>query len=467
MFDENKPHLPDEPQNEPLNSVRELSAEPVSVAQEPAAAEAPQPQAEIQPPLGRVWQPTQQTMYQNAQQRVQRPPQVQQTQQQWISPPPIYPAQPPKAKKTKKRRGAALALLCLIGSAVFGFGGSMAANVYWDTVRETPSGTGTGRTAVVYQSVVKAESTADGSGLTVADVAATAKDSVVEITTESVTRGGFLGQYVTQGAGSGVVLTTDGFIVTNNHVIAGARSVTVRLSDGTAHEASLVGADEKTDLAVLKINKTGLQPAVMGNSASLVVGETAVAIGNPLGELGGTVTQGIISALDREITVNGESMSLLQTSTAINAGNSGGGLFNLNGELVGIVNAKSAGSEIEGLGFAIPVDTAKKVVEQLIEYGYVTGRIDTGLTLVDIQDAHTAMSYRVNKLGLYIAKSTHSAFQSGDIILAVNGENVANQADFDALTVGAAVGDTLQITVLRDDERQTFSLTLGEQKQSQ
>jgi len=441
MFDENNPHLPDEIQHET----------------------APEQ------PLRYAPQPAPQTMYQSPPQpQIPRP---QPSPQQWISPAPIYSAQQPKAKKPKKRHGAVLFLLCLVGSAVFGFGGSMAANVYWNATREMPSGTGadknTGRTAVVYQSVVKAESTADGSGLSVADVAATAKDSVVEITTESVTRGGFLGQYVTKGAGSGVVLTTDGYIVTNNHVIAGARSITVRLADGTAHEASLVGADEKSDLAVLKINKTGLQPAVMGNSASLVVGETAVAIGNPLGELGGTVTQGIISALDREITVNGENMSLLQTSAAINSGNSGGGLFNLNGELVGIVNAKSAGSEIEGLGFAIPVDTAKKVVAQLIEYGYVTGRIDTGLTLVDIQDAHTAMSYRVNKLGLYIAKSAHSAFQSGDIILAVNGKNVANQADFDALTDGAAVGDTLQITVLRDDEKQTFSLTLGEQKQTQ
>src|SRR5699024_342301 len=149
-------------------------------------------------------------------------------------------------------------------------------------------------------------------------------------------------QYVSSGAGSGVILTQDGYIVTNHHVIEDANSITVRTRSGDEYNASLVGSDEQSDLAVLKIDATGLTPAVLGDSTTLEVGELAIAIGNPLGELGGSVTSGIISALDREMTIDGQTMTLLQTDAAVNPGNSGGGLFNANGDLIGIVNAKSS-----------------------------------------------------------------------------------------------------------------------------
>ena len=199
-------------------------------------------------------------------------------------------------------------------------------------------------------------------------------DSVVEITTELITPGSFLNSYVSEGAGSGVIISENGFIVTNHHVIEGASNIVVRLTDGSEYRATLVGSDKTADLAVLKI-ATGEKPltyAKLGCSADLVVGEDVIAIGNPLGELGGTLTTGIISATERNIIVDGVEMTLLQTNAAINPGNSGGGLFNMAGELVGIVNAKMAGEDVEGLGFAIPIDYAYGVILDLVNYGYVT-----------------------------------------------------------------------------------------------
>ena len=186
--------------------------------------------------------------------------------------------------------------------------------------------------------------------LTIPQIAAAASNTVVEIYTESVSRSGRMGQFVTEGAGSGVIISPDGYIVTNNHVIEGSRKITVRLSNGMDFDATLVGRDSKTDLAVLRINATGLKSATMGDSDRLVVGQLAVAIGNPLGKLGGTVSEGIISALSRKIEIDGHTMDLLQTTAAVNPGNSGGGLFNAYGELVGIVNASRAAPTSRGSG---------------------------------------------------------------------------------------------------------------------
>ena len=378
-----------------------------------------------------------------------------------VYPQPIPPASQPRKPKKRKALAAGIAALYLLGAAVFGFGGACLAN----SIGNTGTSASTSGSTVLYQSVIKTVSSgADSKELSIADVAATVKDSVVEITTEIVTRNRMMGQMVITEACSGVIVSADGYIVTNNHVIDGASSITVRLSDETEYTAELVGTDAQTDLAVIKIDASDCQPAVLGSSSSLVVGQAAVAIGNPLGELGGTVTQGIISALDREISIDGETMSLLQTDTAINPGNSGGGLFNLYGELVGIVNAKSSGSDIEGLGFAIPIDTAKTVIEQLIENGYVKGRIDTGFTLVDIQDTQTAMSYRVSAFGLYISRSENSSFRSGDIIQAVAGKTVSDLASFKQIINGYRPGDTVEITVSRSGQILTCPLTLGELK---
>lgn len=199
----------------------------------------------------------------------------------------------------------------------------------------------------------------------IVDVVETAWDSVVEISTETV-YSSRRGSYTAAGAGSGVIISDDGYIVTNNHVIEGVSSIFVTTTDGTEYEAELIMTDEENDVALLKIEATDLTYALFGDSDQLQVGELAVAIGNPLGSLGGTVTEGIISATDREITIDGVTMTLLQTSAAINQGNSGGGLFNANGELIGIVNAKSSGLAIEGLGFAIPINAVKEIISEIV-----------------------------------------------------------------------------------------------------
>ncbi|TWH56044.1 serine protease Do [Desulfitobacterium sp. LBE] len=366
------------------------------------------------------------------------------------------------SKKPGTRYSALALAACVAASGLFGFAGGYVS----DQIQGASSDTATvSQTEVLYQSVIRTVASGDSSvnaAMTVSEVAAAVKQTVVEITTETMTTNGRMGQLITEGAGSGVIISSDGYIVTNNHVVAGARSIAVRLADGTECTASLVGTDAKSDLAVLKINATGLTPAVLGDSSSLLVGETMVAVGNPLGELGGTVTSGILSALDREITIDGESMRLLQTDTAINPGNSGGGLFNLYGELIGIVNAKSSGTDVEGLGFAIPINSAKTVMENIIEYGYVQGRIDTGFTLIDLTSAQTAMMYRVNKTGLYIYESTNSQLKSGDKIISIDGTEITNMAGYNAVMKSHKVGDTIKVTVLRNNQNLTVSIILGE-----
>ena len=205
--------------------------------------------------------------------------------------------------------------------------------------------------------------------LTITQVVDLVADTVVEIRTSSVAYDLFYGQYVTNGAGSGVIITENGYIITNHHVIVGAREITVRLTDGSEFAATVIGSDADRDIALLKINAKGLAFAKMGSSAKLSVGQEVIAIGNPLGSLGGTVTDGIISALDRSVTIEGHTMTLMQTNAAINPGNSGGGLFDMSGQLIGIVNAKESDTGIEGLGFAIPIDIAWETVKSIANGG--------------------------------------------------------------------------------------------------
>lgn len=378
----------------------------------------------------------------------------------------------PKKKKSKGIGFAVTVIVfSMISSAVLSFVGAYLANNLYGT--DTNANINSMDTmfvsdenhTVLYQTVLRTSSDESAVGkMSVEDVVLNVKHSVVEITTETVSRSRFMGQFVSTGAGSGVIVSTDGYIVTNNHVVEGAETIKVRLSNEKEYQAALIGTDTKTDLAIIRIDAGDLQPAILGHSSSLLVGQSSIAIGNPLGELGGTVTSGIISALDREITIDGKAMSLLQTDTAINPGNSGGGLFDLYGELIGIINAKSSGSEIEGLGFAIPIDTAKTVIEQIIEYGYVKDRIYTGFTLVDIQDAQTAMSYRINQLGLYISRSVSSDFQSGDRITAVDGQEINSLAEWNKQMNKYSVGDTVEITVARNGRNTTYLLALTELK---
>lgn len=319
-----------------------------------------------------------------------------------------------KQRKSMKRTMVTGFLCCGLLAGGIGFGGGLLANQMNNSSTTLYRSTG---------SKVEVQPVAAGSEMSVEQVAALNQQSVVEIKTEKVTNSSFLQQYVQTGAGSGVIISEDGYLITNNHVIDGASTIQVRTSDGTTYDAVLVGTDSKTDVAVLKINASGLTPVTFGDSDNLNVGETAVAIGNPLGELGGTVTNGIISAKDRSITLDNQQMTLLQTNAAINPGNSGGGLFNSRGELIGMVVAKSSGSDVEGLGFAIPSNLVSKIAQELIANGYVTGRPAMGVTVLSIENAQTAMQYGVNSLGVYItdvesgSSAEKAGLQAGDRII--------------------------------------------------
>ena len=303
---------------------------------------------------------------------------------------------------------------------------------------------------------------------TVSEVYYAVCDSVVEITTETVKNSIWMGQYISEGAGSGVIIGKDGFIVTNNHVIAGANQITVRLTDGSEYKARTIGSDASADLAVIKIDTEGreLTAAKLGCSADLVVGEDVLAIGNPLGSLGGTLTTGIISATERSIKVGGEEMVLLQTNAAINPGNSGGGLFNMAGELVGVVNAKIAGEDVEGLGFAIPVDFAHKIMEDLINYGYVRGVCDHGLIMIDVTEQNLLAAYGkygISSVGVVVIESAfNDDLEFGDTIVMVNGKKVASTYEVDLIVKGCSVGDEIAVRFMRKDKIYNTEIVLEE-----
>ena len=393
-----------------------------------------------------------------------------------------YEAEQETGKKKKRytitKKGIALAAcLCIVLSSVFGFGGALAANAIIDNYEAGQQGLqedqGGSENDVTQKGDIELSGTSidlsklTGSEMMIREVIALNEHAVVGIRTELVATDSWMMQYITEGAGSGVIIDNKGYIITNNHVINEANKITVTLKNGNSYEATLVGADEDTDVAVIKIEATGLVAAVYGDSDEIMVGDLAVAIGNPLGELGGTATAGIISALDREITLDGKNMTLLQTDASINPGNSGGGLFNGKGQLVGVVVAKSTGSDVEGLGFAIPINTAKEVAEQLMEYGYVKGRPDAGMTFVDLTSVRNALMYGVGTPGIYIqdvysqlAKS--AGFQKGDMMYTV-GETPITSAN--ALTQALSkykIGDKVKVTVVRGGRIIELTLTIGE-----
>ncbi|OQB24613.1 MAG: Serine protease Do-like HtrB [Firmicutes bacterium ADurb.Bin182] len=314
------------------------------------------------------------------------------------------------------------------------------------------------------------------------DVAAEVMPTVVYIQTERRGTDFFGQQSIAQGSGSGVIITKDGYIVTNNHVISGAGKIMVSLMNGKEFEAELIGADNITDLAVIKINAKDLEPAIFGDSTKLMVGDRVLAVGNPLGKLASTVTQGIISALDREITVEGQRMSLLQTDAAINPGNSGGGLFNGKGELIGIVNAKTMALEVEGLGFAIPVSTASRIVADLMDNGFVSGRPYLGVNLQDVTVVvDDTDSFRFNPFGIngqrYITRVQVMAVQEqsaadkagireNDYILKLNDTEIENSSHFTSLINEYAAGDMVTLTVQRGNDTEQIKVTLGERNRA-
>lgn len=277
------------------------------------------------------------------------------------------------------------------------------------------------------------------------------------------------------GSGSGVIITSDGYIVTNNHVVEGGQNIRVCLQDGSEYEATLIGTDSYSDLAVIKIDATGLPAATLGASSNMTVGDPVFAIGNPLGVLSSSVSQGIISGLDRTINVDGHNMTLMQTDAAVNPGNSGGGLFNANGELIGIVNAKSYGLDVEGIGFAIPMDTAKSIIMDLIDLGYVTGRPYLGISMQDVA-LRFGSGYSSNPFfsfgGNYVtgvqvvaveegSPAQNAGLQVNDVIVGLDDQEITGTSQLSALLYEYKVGDTVTISVLRGNETQQLSVTLG------
>lgn len=370
------------------------------------------------------------------------------------------------SNKAKMPKGAIAAVIavCVLLSGAFGFGGTMLAN-YISSQNMNADGT-----MVVHQ-IEANEVSADKSLVdkTTTQITEDVADSVVEITTELMTTNSFYGQQIAKGAGSGVIISEDGYIITNDHVIENATKINVTLRNGESYEAKLIGKDDEVDVALLKIEAKGLKVAVFGDSSKLSVGDKAVAIGNPLGQLGGTVTDGIISALDRTVVIDDQAMNLLQTNAAINPGNSGGGLFNGQGELVGLVVAKSSGETVEGLGFAIPINDILDILPDLKEHGYVTGRPELGVTFVDLTNSMYSMYYFGNaNQGCYVysmksgSNAEKAGLKVGDRVISVNKTEIKSSSDIEDIIKKLSVGDEVTLEVERSGQTGTIKVELQE-----
>lgn len=298
----------------------------------------------------------------------------------------------------------------------------------------------------------------------VSDVVQKVRPSVVGVITESFQT------YSTSSTGSGIILSEDGYIVTNNHVVEGGDSIAVTLDDGETYAAELIGTDVKSDIAVLKIDAQNLPAAEFGDSSQVEVGEAAIAIGNPLG-LNGTVTAGIISAVDREIQVGSSNMVLLQTDASINPGNSGGALLNEYGQVIGVNSAKISSEDSEGLGFAIPSDTVGPIVEELIDKGYVSGRPLTGISGRNIS-ALAAAFYNIPQgiLVDQVAPESDAAAKgliAGDVIIGVDDIRVENISDACTLRDEHKAGDTMKLTFYRQGSTHEINIQLMEETNQQ
>ena len=312
------------------------------------------------------------------------------------------------------------------------------------------------------QSPQSVPNTPQEGGLSLQEVYQKAIPSVVSITCQE--NGG-------TASGTGVVLTKDGYLVTNCHVISGAELISVLFTDGREFPAAIVGQDPVSDLAVLYVEADDLTPAEFGDSASLRVGDAVVAIGDPLGSaFRGTMTDGIVSAINRDVTTAGRTMTLIQTNTALNEGNSGGPLLNCYGQVIGINTLKigdymsSAG--VEGLGFAIPSATVKEIVDQLLSQGYVSGRPSLGMEVTDVS-AMYQMFYRLPQ-GAYVTQvaedsaAAAAGLRAGDILVYLDGQRITDSSDYTAALYGLEVGQEISLTVYRDGRQYEVKLTVAE-----
>ena len=374
-------------------------------------------------------------------------------------------ADPWEEKKPKKNRLglkiAALALACAL------IGGAAGAGI---TQHAITSAHGSTQIEVSDRQVAEVRQVkVDGKQqLTMPEVYAANVNSVVSINVSTTTN--VFGRTTESAAsGSGFFITKDGYILTNYHVIEGAKKITVRLRNGRSRSASVVGYDEGNDIAVLKIGGSGYTSVTIGKSKKVQVGDLAVANGNPLGQLGGTTTSGIISALDRQLDINGKKLTLLQTDTAINPGNSGGGLFNGKGELIGLVVAKGSGTGIEGLGFAIPVDTAAPIIDDIIKNGTIVEKPAAGISIFDVTEDRKA-EYNVDKAGVYIhevygSHAKKAGLKSGDRITKLDGKKVTSSNGLIQAIQKKKVGDTVTFTVERNGKEVTAKVKLEKASQ--
>ena len=389
--------------------------------------------------------------------------------------PPVEPRKPHKGGSGKK--GVALVLVCALVSGCMGVGGALLGSslVTKDQPQTVISdGVSTVMKGSRETSVLQIQEIDSSKELTAAQVYAANVNSTVGILTSSVTTNFWGQQTQSAAAGSGFIFTDTGYIITNYHVIEGADSVTVTTYEGTKYDAKIMGYDESNDVAVLKIEATGLTPVVIGSSSQLNVGDSVVAIGNPLGELTFSLTAGAVSALNREVTMsNNTSMELIQTDCAINSGNSGGALFNMYGEVVGITNAKYSGSSgsgasIDNIGFAIPIDDVYNIITSIIEKGYIE-KPYIGVSVLSV-------SSEMQKYGLPQGASVQSLADDGpakaaglqinDIITKVNDTDITSSNDLVKVVGQCKPGDEITLTVYRQGETVEVTVTVARKVQS-
>ncbi len=395
----------------------------------------------------------------------------------------IYQPAPQKQGKKSGGKIAALALcFSLLGGAI-GTGGTYLAMSNSDkptsvVASQSDSESKSEKDTVLLANSKPAQTVTDTAAskstkLTAAEVYKANVNSTVGITTSINTN--YLGYKTTAAAsGSGFIISKDGYIVTNHHVIEDANKITVSLYNGKKYEAELIGSDESSDVAVLKIDANDLTPVTLGSSAALNVGDEVAAIGNPLGELTFSLTTGVVSALDRSVTTENSTMTLIQTDAAINSGNSGGALFNMYGEVIGITNAKysssgTTGASIDNIGFAIPINSAKAIINSLINNGYVV-KPYIGIAATDVgdeQDGGSISEGAVIKKIYDNSPAESSGLKVDDIITEVNGKAIKSSGELTSIVKGSSKGDKLVCKVYRDGSYTEVTITVGETSQEQ
>ncbi len=389
---------------------------------------------------------------------------------------PRRPQEPKKKEKTgMSAKGiVALALVCALLGGALGAGGALLTANSLKNGEMPPQGTAsTVLQGIRDNAVIEMAPTPTGTMMSPAQVYAANVNSTVGITT-SVTTNYWGYQTTSAASGSGFILSADGYILTNHHVIENSDSITVSLYDGTTYDATLIGYDASNDIAVLKVEATDLAPVILGDSDNLNVGDSVVAIGNPLGELTFSLTSGAISAKDRQITLStGATMTLFQTDCAINSGNSGGALFNLYGEVIGITNAKysgnsSSGASIDNIGFAIPINDVWDIIESIIEKGYIS-KPYIGVSVTNVSEETQAYGLPQGAAVRSVAEDSpakEAGLLENDIITEVNGTVITGSSDLVNLVGDAQIGDVLQMKVYRQGNVIDVSVTIGEKVQA-